>query len=138
MRYKITERDNNKKLYIYGKEKDELFINGAAGLAAALFEDIDKKLKLIRGFEKIKLEEPNLSSLLEKFLNEILIRSKADSKVYPKAKILRFSDTSAEVHISGIRVEEFDIEAERLSIKEIKKDNGDFTAVFLFSSGNLL
>ncbi|MGC9046704.1 MAG: archease [Minisyncoccia bacterium] len=103
------------RLKVVGKDYEELFKNSALGLAKILDNNFEKKIKFIRGFEKIVINADNYDILLVNFLNEILTKSSINKKVYPLVKILKLSPLNIEAHISGYSINRFDKDVKAIS-----------------------
>lgn len=130
----ISEKDEI-KIKIYGRDLEELFINGAYGLSKVLYEDVDKTSKFIRGADKIKLKSKDKESLFLDFLNKVLSLSNDENKLYPKAKILKISPTNLVTQISGVDLEELNREVTSVNFYEegIKEKNKKLEAPIVLS-----
>jgi len=123
-RFRVLSHTADLRLKIFGKNETELFQNAALALAYILFNDIERRLRFIRGYDSIRAEAADINTLLVNFLNELLTRSNVQKKVYPRLKILRFSPQVIEAQAAGFPVDYFDEDVKAVSYHEaaIKKN----------------
>ncbi|MFB6212801.1 MAG: archease [Candidatus Magasanikbacteria bacterium] len=132
-RYQIIPHTADLRLRVYGKDLEELFMNGAYGLASVMYEKVDKRLKYIRGFQKISLQAKDTKKLFVNFLSELVTLCDTYNKIFPRAKILKISPTKVKAHVSGVEVDEFDKDIKAVSHHEveIKRENEKLQATVI-------
>jgi SHS2 domain-containing protein len=119
--FKILSHIADLRLQVFGHNYEELFQNAVFGLNSILFKDFERlKKKPPAGFEKIKVEGPDINALLVNFLNEVLTQSQINRKIYNRVKFLRLSEKSLETHIFGIPVDHFDEDVKAVTYHEVK------------------
>ena len=130
--YKILEHPSDLKIQIFGKTKDELFLNALRAMADVLSPEIQDTEQEIRN--KIEVYNLNLDNLLVDFLNEILYLSQVNKRVYNNIKFFKFSDKGLQGELVGYNVEKFgeDIKAATYHKLKIEKKNNLYQAVVLF------
>lgn len=141
-KYEILEHTADLKIRAFGKTKEELFLNMAQGMQAALRPKIKNKISppkagppLVEKIKIIKVKSANLETLLVDFLSEILYLIQVNKEVYDEIKFLKFSDAEIKTEISGKTVESFgeDIKGVTYHDLEIKKNQlGIWQATVLF------
>ncbi len=128
MKYKFLAHTADLKLRVYGQDYEELFRNGALGLASVLDAQVEKKLKRVRGGDKIEATGDGYPVLVANFLNELLSLSAINKKVYPKVKILKLSPRAAVAQAAGLPADDFAREVKAVSYHDlaIKKTGRQF------------
>ena len=142
--YKILEHPADVKVQVFGKTKEELFLNAMLGMMEVL-KVKSKKLKVKR---KISVKSLDLNALLVDFLSEVLYLSQVNKEVYDDVKFSKFSpstrltarqagsgQTILEAELLGTKIESFgeDIKAVTYHGLEIKKNKkGLYEATVLF------
>src|SRR3989344_9396794 len=134
-KYEILEHKADLKIRVFGKTKEELFLNAMLGMEDCL-KSLPAEASAKAGeIRKIKIKSPDLPALLVDFLSEVLYLIQTNKEIYDKVDFEKFGDTELEAEISGKAVERFgeDIKAvtyHGLEIKQIK--NGLWLATILF------
>ncbi|MCD6178105.1 archease [bacterium] len=129
--YEILDHTADLKIRVFGNTKKELFLN--AVYAVASLQDPDLSEESVA--KKIKIQSPDILSLLVDFLSEILYLSQTEREVYLRAEFEEFSDTFLEAKLFGRKVKRFreDIKGVTYHDLEIKQQkNGTWEATILF------
>lgn len=133
--YEILEHKGDFKIRVFGKTKQELFLNALLGMESGLRPEIDFRnqqyldARLRRaGIGKsrhIKIKSQDSNALLVDFLSEALYLIQTNKEVYNKADFKKFSDTELEADLFGQKVEIFgeDIKAVTYHGLNIRQDN---------------
>jgi SHS2 domain-containing protein len=139
MRYEILEHTADLKIRIFGKTKEELFLNALLAMAELMKPELEKGMKAKR---EIKVKSADLPALLVDFLNEALYLSQSNKEVYNGIEFNKFFDPSAdsgqaeiEGIVSGGKAVRFgeDIKAVTHHNLEVRqKDDGSWEAIILF------
>lgn len=131
-KYEILPHPAELRLRIYGKTIEELFKNAAEAMANTLVSSGRHQVVRKKGIAKkgkIKIQSPNINSLLVDFLSEILAKSQINKCIYlvvsSKYKATRDKHRELEVELLQYPVKRFDedikaITYEDLDIKKIK------------------
>ncbi len=132
IKYEILNHSADLKIRVFGKMKEELFLNALLGMMDALRPkiSIDKKTKS----RIVKIKSPDQKSLLVDFLNEALYLSQVNKEAYTKVQFKIFSDNELGGLLNGKKVERFneDIKAVTYHNLEIKTVQGHWEAIILF------
>jgi len=132
MRYEILEHTADLKIRIFGKTKEELFLNALLAMAELMKPELGKGMKVKR---EIKVKSADLPALLVDFLSQILYLSQTKREVYNNIKFSNFSDTELISELTGSSAIRFgeDIKAVTYHNLEVKqKNDGTWEAVILF------
>jgi len=132
--YEILEHTGDAKIRAFGKTKEELFLNAMRGMTALLKSKIKNKKPKTK-IKKIKINSPDLNSLLVDFLGEVNYLIQTNREIYIGAKFTKFSDTALEVELIGQPVEEFGEEIKAVTYygMEIKQNSdGIWEAAIIF------
>lgn len=133
--YEILEHPADLKIKAWGQDLPEVFINLAKGLASQQISDL-KQDTSHRSWEEIKVESPDLESLLVDWLNEILYQGEINQKVYLDFQVLEFSQQPYKVRtkIRGrpVQTKNIEIKAATYHDLEIKKVDDHWQAVVVF------
>jgi SHS2 domain-containing protein len=132
-KYEILEHTADLKIRVFGKKKEELFLNALFGMEDCLRPEL-KKTKGKRK-RKIIIKSTDLPALLVDFLSEALYLIQFHKEIYNEVKFVKFSDNELKVELFGQRVERFgeDIKAvtyHGLNIKQ--REDGTWEATLLF------
>lgn len=129
--YEILEHKADLKLRVFGESKEELFVNALLAMTDNLKPEIRNQKSEIRN---IKINSPNLETLLVDFLSEILYLIQINKEIYNNIKFLKFSDTEIEAELTGQKIERFgeDIKAVTYHNLEIHQEKGKWQATILF------
>jgi len=131
-KYEILEHKADLKIRVFGKTKEELFLNALLGMTESLKPDVKSDEKIIR---QIKINSPDLPALLVDFLSEILYLIQVNKEIYNNVKFKKFSNLEIEAELFGQKVERFgeDIKAVTYHGLDIyQKKDGNWEAAVLF------
>ena len=104
-KYEILEHKADLKIRVFGKTKEELFLNALFGMQDCMKPELKKpEEKAGRG---IKIKSPDLPALLVDFLSEVLYLIQVNKETYSDIKFKKFSDTEIEADLIGQKVERF-------------------------------
>ena len=132
-KFEILEHKADLKIRAFGKTKEELFLNMMIGMNENMKPEIKEPIEKIK--REIKIEPPDLNSLLVDFLSEALYLIQVNKETYNDIKFTKFSDTELEGELTGQKVERFgeDIKAVTYHGLDInQKKDGIWEAVVLF------
>lgn len=138
--YEILEHTADLKIKVFGRTKEELFLNALLGMRDCLKAETKKpEEKTIR---QIEIKSNDLPSLLVDFLSEALYHVQVNKETYNDIKFINFADPSAdsgqaelEAELIGQKVESFgeDIKAVTYHGLDIRqKEDGTWEAIILF------
>jgi len=129
-KFEILEHRADLKIKIFGKTKEELFLNALL----AMEEFLQPKKKEKETEREIKIASLDFSSLLVDFLSEALYLIQTNKEVYNKIEFKKFSNTEIEAKIFGQKVESFaeDIKGVTYHDLKIKKETKGWEAIVLF------
>ena len=103
-KYEILEHTGDVKIKVYGNTKEELFENAMLGMMAVS----KPKPKVQNPKQKsIKIQSPDINTLLVDFLSEVNYLRQVDREVYERVRFTKFSDVDLEGELEGYEVEEF-------------------------------
>lgn len=134
-KYEFIEHTADIGLKVYGKNKQELFINSALGLCDTIadVEKVESKKE-----EKIKVEAENIEELLVGWLSELLFKFDVDNMLYSKFEIEHLKDNFVSARIYGEKAD-FDKHNLKTEIKaityhglEIRKEDGMWIVKIIF------
>ncbi|MBM3251053.1 MAG: archease [Candidatus Nealsonbacteria bacterium] len=131
-KYEILEHRADLKIRVFGKTKEELFLNAVLAIKDGLRPKIQSTKSKIRN---IKTESSNLETLLVDFLSEVLYLIQVNKEVYNKVRFKKFSDTEIKAELSGQKIERFgeDIKAATYHNLDVHQEkNGKWQATILF------
>ena len=93
-KFEILEHKADLKIRVFGKNKEELFLNAMVGMfEGAKYEKVEGEIK-----REIKVSSQDLPSLLVDFLSEVLYLSEVNQEVYHQIQFKKFT----EKNIGGI------------------------------------
>ena len=128
--FEILEHTGDVKIRVFGKTKEEWFLNAMGGMNEILKATGNREQGIVR--RNIKIQSTDINALLVDFLSEINYLRQVNMEMYDKARFTRFSDTHStgsgqaelEAEIEGWEVEEFgeDIKAVTFHDLDIQKD----------------
>ena len=135
--FEILTEITDVRMRVWGKTIKELFGNALAGVAFYLIPDTET---LTRGGRKIKetirVEAPDLNSLMIEFLSEVVARSDIHDVVFNAMTFKEFGENFLEGELIGVHTAGFekDIKAVAYDEVDIKKnpDTGFFETVLVF------
>ena len=132
MKYEILEHKADLKIRVFGKTKEELFLNTLLGMTESQKPEIKGKEKIKR---EIEIKSIDLQTLLVDFLSEALYLSQVNKEVYFDISFKKFSDAKLKGELIGQKVERFgeDIKAATYHNLDIgQKKDGTWEATILF------
>jgi len=130
--FEIIEHPSDLKIRVFGKTKEELFLNALKGMAKLQSSAAEEETKTKR---KIKIESFDPSTLLVDFLSQALYLSQINNEVYFSAKIKKLLDNQIEADLFGRKIERFtnDIKGVTYYDLNIKQEaDGQWTVTLLF------
>ncbi len=129
-KYEILEHKADLKIRVFGKTKEELFLNAVLAMEEGLRPENKEQRTENRN---IKVKSDNLETLLVDFLSEVLYLVQVNKEIYINIEFNKFSDSEIEAELSGQKVERFgeDIKAVTYHNLEIKQ-NKTWQATILF------
>ena len=130
-KYEILEHTADLKIRVFGKTKEELFLNSLLAMAESMKPEVEKGAEVRR---KIKVKSADLPALLVDFLSEVLYLVQTNKEIYRDVKFKKFTDTKIEAELFGQKVERFgeDIKAVTYHNLEIKQSGNIWEATILF------
>jgi SHS2 domain-containing protein len=131
-KYDILPHRADLKIRVFGKTKEELFLNTLLGMNTSLRPELQNQKTKIR---KIKIKSPDLAALLVDFLSEALYLIQTNKEIYDNVKFVKFTDREIEAELVGKKVERFgeDIKAVTYHNLDIhQKKDGSWEAIVLF------
>lgn len=138
-KYEVLEHKADLKIRVFGKTKEELFLNAVLAMGSGL-RPIDKEQRIKN--RKIKVKSDNLETLLVDFLSEVLYLIQINKEIYTDVKFKKLSDPSMdsgqaelEAELSGQKVERFgeDIKAVTYHNLDVHQEkDGTWQAAILF------
>lgn len=150
-KYEILEHKADLKIRVFGKTKEELFLNMLKGMAESQKPEIRNK-EMIRTTRrsaprnldfslrsklkrKIKIKSLDLPALLVDFLSEVLYQTQVNRETYNNVRFEKLSDTEIKGELIGQKVERFgeDIKAatyHQLDIHQKKDKTWEATVLF--------
>jgi len=105
MKYEILEHKADLKIRAFGKTKEELFLNMMIGMNENMKPEIKKPIEKTK--REIKIESPDLDSLLVDFLSEVLYLIQVNKEIYNNIEFKKFTDTEIEAELFGQKAERF-------------------------------
>lgn len=131
-KYEILEHKADLKIRVFGKTKEELFLNSLRGMEECLKSEGKGELRIKR---EIKIKSPDTPALLVDFLNECLYQTQVNKEIYSSLKFKKFGSTEIEAELFGQKVEQFgeDIKAATyhgLELKQMAADNWEALILF--------
>lgn len=120
MDYKFFENE----IKVYGKDLEEIFINTGVAISDFLFNKASKFVKRARGFKKIKIEGENLENVLKNYINEVILISNENKKVFPRIKVLRVANNFVEAQLFGFNLDNFERKVSKVLSIKLKENDG--------------
>jgi len=130
-KYEILEHKADLKIRVFGKTKEELFLNMLLGMADSQRAEIESKKKIKR---EIKIKSLDLGVLLVDFLSEVLYLSQVNKEIYKDIKFKKLTNRRLEGELIGQKVERFgeDIKAVTYHSLDVHQEKGIWQATILF------
>lgn len=103
-KFEILPHRADLKIRAFGEDKKELFLN----MLSAMTKNQKPEIKITKKVKrKIKINSPNLLTLLVDFLNEALCLGQVNKEVYSSVIFKKFTDRGIEGKLIGLKVERF-------------------------------
>jgi SHS2 domain-containing protein len=131
-KYEILDHRADLKIRVFGKTKEELFLNMLLGMNAGLRPETNKQMPAKRN---IYIHSQDFSTLLVDFLNEVLYLIQVHKEVYTNLKFIKFTNKELKAELLGQKVESFgeDIKAATYHDLDIhQREDGIWEATVLF------
>ncbi len=103
-KFEILEHKADLKIRVFGKTKEELFLNALLGMTESLKPDVKPGGKIIR---QIKINSLDSPALLVDFLSEVLYLIQVNKEIYNNVRFKKFTNTEIEAELFGQKVERF-------------------------------
>jgi len=132
-KFEILEHKADLKIRVFGKTKEELFLNVLLAMTESQKAEKEKPFKTIK--REIKIKSSDLPALLVDFLSEVLYLTQINKEIYNNIKFKKFTDTELEAELPGQKVERFgeDIKAVTYHSLDVhQKEDGTWEATVLF------
>lgn len=141
---KLLPHTADTRLYVEADTLPELFEAAVEGMGNIVKSSPPKagppraeklKVQSANVIKEIRIESPDVTSLLVDFLSEVLTYSQEEKAVFRKADIKKLTDTSIEAKVYGEKTDEFDedIKAVTYHEAEVKKNSkGNWETVIVF------
>ncbi|MBI2451037.1 MAG: archease [Parcubacteria group bacterium] len=133
MPYEILEHTADLRMRVAGKTKEDFFSAALEGMMRVLAEKppkfFEKKLR------QVKIESPDLTSLLIDFLNEALSLAYINKEIYIKAVFKKLSETILEAELEGAAIDGFDEDIKAATYHEAsaaQNEKGEWETVIIF------
>jgi len=130
-KFEILPHTADLKIRVFGKTKEELFLNALLGMEESLKPKVLEKVVE----REIEVKSIDLPALLVDFLNEVLYLNQVNREVYSDLKISKFWDNKLEGKVSGKKVERFGEDIKAVTYHNLKvqqKKDGTWEATVLF------
>ncbi len=131
-KFEILSHRADLKIRAFGEDKKELFLNMLLAMTKSQKPEIKITKKVKR---KIKINSPDLLTLLVDFLSEALYLGQVNKEVYNNVNFKKFTDRKIEGELTGQKVERFgeDIKAVTYHNLEVRqKKDKNWEAIVLF------
>ena len=134
-KFEVLEHKADLKIKVFGKTKEEIFLNALSAMAKLQKAEIGQLVKRGKTKRKIKIKSFDLTSLLVDFLSEVLYLTQVNREIYNDVKFKKFTDIELEGELIGQKVERFgeDIKGvtyHDLDIRQKKDDVWEATVLF--------
>lgn len=132
-RYEILEHRADLKIRVFGKTKEELFLNAIIAMAENMKPEIKENPEKVA--REIRIKSPDLPALLVDFLSEVLYLIQVNKEIYTDVKFKKLTDNKLKAELVGQKVERFgeDIKAVTYHNLDVhQKEDNSWEAVILF------
>lgn len=132
MKYEILEHKADLKIRVFGKTKEELFLNTLLSMTEGQKPEIKGKEKIKR---EIEIKSIDLQTLLVDFLSEALYLSQVNKEIYFDINFEKFSDAKLKGKLIGQKVERFGEDIKAVTHHDLdigQKKDGTWEATILF------
>ncbi len=122
-KYENLEHKADLKIRVFGKTKEELFLNAVLAMEEGLRPENKEQRTENRN---IKVKSDNLETLLVDFLSEVLYLVQVNKEIYQDMKFKKFTDIEIEAKLSGKKVESFGEDIKGVTYHDLEiKENSD-------------
>lgn len=132
LKFKILPHTADLKMQVYGKAKEELFLNMLFGMAESQRAEIKNKEKIKR---EIKINSPDLGALLVDFLSEVLYLSQVNKEIYKDIKFKKLTSRELEGELIGQKFERIGLDIKAVTYYSLdihQKKDRTWEATVLF------
>ncbi len=130
--FEILEHRGDVKIRARGRTREELFQNALEGMMAVLNAKFKVKNEKIR---QIRVEAPEINSLLVDFLSEVNYLRQVNMEAYQGITFSKFSDTALEGKLEGYSAEEFGEDIKAVTFHDLnihQNEKGDWETDIVF------
>jgi SHS2 domain-containing protein len=130
--YKVLEHTADLKIRAYGKDLPELFSNMLKGMFEACEPIISNQSSIVS--REVKIQSPNLESLLVDFLSEALYLSDVNDEIYFQAEFEKLTENELIGKLKGHKIKGLKEEIKAVTWHDLKieRRNNHWEAVVLF------
>lgn len=131
LNYEILPHTADLKIRIFGKTKEEFFLNALLAMEESLKPDV--KQRIVK--RKIKIKSLDLAALLVDFLSEVLYLNQVNKEVYFNLEFSKLTDNELEGTLFGKKVERFGEDIKAVTHHDLRvqqKKDGTWEATVLF------
>jgi len=131
-RYQFLEHRADLKIQVFGRTKEELFLNAMLAMIEYLKPDFKHPETNVE--QEITVKSTDSTTLLADFLNEALYLIQVNKEIYSRVSFDMFTNKEITAKLSGQKVEAFgeDIKAVTYHNLEINQKNNSWEAIVLF------
>jgi SHS2 domain-containing protein len=140
--YEILEHTADLKIKVFGRTKEELFLNAVLALVdclkpatKSLWQKIYHRRFFATAKRKLKISSSDLETLLVDFLSEVLYLIQTNKEVYDEVKFDKLLDNELEAELSGKKAESFGEDIKGVTYHSLKieqKPDKTWEAIILF------
>lgn len=120
MGHELTKNGNGVVLQVWGNSLETLFTDGMTGLMHVLGPNVSLAPSQKKSTHVIKLESPNLKTLLLSFLSKVLVLSLANKEIYSNINFRELSDTKLTAQIEGVRIHALVTSTKQIGYQNVK------------------
>jgi len=134
-KFEVLEHKADLKIKVFGKTKEEIFLNALSAMAKLQKAEIGQLVKRGKTKRKIKIKSFDLTSLLVDFLSEVLYLGQTNKEVYKDVKFLKFNDKEIEGELLGQKIERFGEDIKGVTYHDLDiywGEDGGWEAIVLF------
>lgn len=131
MKFEILEHKADLKIRVFGKTKEELFLNAMRGMyEGARYQGEGEKIK-----REIKVSSLDLVSLLVDFLSELLYLTEVNQEIYDKIQFKKLNEKDLEGILIGKKLKRMGVLIKAVTYHNLdiqQKKDGTWEATLLF------
>ena len=130
-KFEILEYVNDLKIRVFGKTKEEFFLNAMLGM----YEGGRYETEGGGAEREITISSPDLPSLLVDFLSELLYLAETNHEVYSRIRFTKFTNTRLEGILKGKRLKRMGVLIKGVTYHDLdihQKKDGVWEATKLF------